>query len=344
MLVPFAFAVFVWAASTCVGYTTMQIEDKTFNMGILKALCPLILMGWINHLNFKDKLLFPCICISIISIVVMIAMLNNSILENVLYSYFTTDNGLMMISRREFLGISIASAFYRSTPILIIPLAKATQQVFEKRTYKRILIFIILLLGLFAGGNRACILSAIGIPVTIYIYKLYASHKLNQFLLSVVIFSLTGVVLLFNLLIETQETSNAIKFGHLESYINFFNDNYWTFIFGQGPGGLMYSIGFKGYSVQTEWTYIELIRYFGLIGAFVVVLIYSYPLVLSIKNYKALNPPAYFIVGYVFYLIVAGTNPLLLSSTGVLVCYYYYSCIFYKNDERVRGRDSHVIV
>lgn len=330
LLIPFIVSLIIWTVSTCIGYTTLQIEDPTFNTGILKALLPLILLGWIKYLNFLNKLLAPCIVISIISITVMVAMCFDPLLEKVLYTFFTDENGLMMISRREFLGISISSAFYRSTPVLIFPLARVTQQLIEKKSKKNILLFIIFFFGLFSGGNRACILSALGIPICIYLFNLYSKRKYNQLLSFLLIFSSFAIYVIYELLSESHEVSNVAKFGHLESYIIFFNDNYWTLLFGQGPGGLMFSLGFNSYTVQTEWSYIELFRYFGIFGALIIFLIYFFPLLVSIKHYKSFNSPSFFIVGCIFYLIAAGTNPLLLSSTGMIICFYCYSYIYHK--------------
>lgn len=344
LLLPFFLSLIVWALSTCVGYSMSQIEDQEFNIGILKSLLPFILIGWIKNLNFKDKILFPCIVISIISIIVMIAMYFNPILERALYAFFTQDNGLMMIGKREFLGIPISSAFYRSTPTIIIPLALVSQQLIDKGTKKNLILFIILFLGLFAGGNRACMLSALGIPIASYLYKLYKNKQHKKLLFLLFMFSILGIFILYKLLSETQETSNAVKFGHLESYLIFFNDNIWTIIFGQGPGGLMYSLGFNQYSVQTEWSYIEMIRYFGIVGAFIIVLIYCYPLFVIIKQHKNFNSSSSLIIGYIFYLITAGTNPLLLGSTGMIVCFYCYSYVFYKNNHVFRNSNSIIVI
>lgn len=331
LFIPFLLAVIVWLVSSCIGYASLSIVDFEFNVGIFKSFMPLLLIGWIKYLNFRDKLLIPCILISIISIVVLLAMLYFKEFEAVLYGYFTKDNGLMMISRRSFIGLEFVSAFYRTTPVIIIPLSVISYNIILKnRSNKNFLQFVILSLGLFSGGNRACMLSAIGIPTTIYLYKLYINKELHKFIFLCIFMSLVFVCILWMLLTDTEETSNIIKYGHITSYIQYFNDNIEYVLFGSGAGSLFYSKGFGTLSVQTEWTYIELVRYFGIIGAIVILGIFTYPVFKFIRLMRTKSEYLPIIVGYVYYLCLAGTNPLLLSSTGMIICLYMYSCAYYK--------------
>ncbi len=328
--IPIFVAILVWSTSSLFGWIDGEITDNDFNIGILKSFMPLILIGWIRYLNFTDSLFIPCLIVAIISIIVEIAMLFFPELEAFCYSYFTAENGLMMMSRRTFVGINFSSAFYRSTPLLSIALAVALNNYFYKKSVVAAILWIVLFLGLFAGGNRACMLSAIGICTLLYLFRLYHLKRYYRFsILSVIVITLFACILIM-LLNDTQESSNVAKFGHLYSYAKLFNEKPSVFIVGQGAGAVFYSEGFNSLTLQTEWTYIELIRFFGLPGGLLIVGIFIYPLLYVIRNSKHYNQPLSIIVGYSFYLLIAGTNPLLLSSTGMLACLYSYSYIYFR--------------
>ena len=86
-----------------------------------------------------------------------------------------------------------------------------------------------------------------------------------------------------------------------------------------------YSSGFLRVTNLTEWTYLELIRYFGIL-ALVIIYIFYRPLVNLWKNFQ--NNLSYTLFwAYLAYLLIAGTNPLLLSSTGMVVLLIVYSYV-----------------
>ena len=124
---------------------------------------------------------------------------------------------------------------------------------------------------------------------------------------------------------EPGEASNAIKYAHLTSYSILFESHPEYVLFGQGPGSIFYSAGFGRWTTLTEWTYIELIRNYGLFSLvfMTVVLIPVYKL---LKQHR--NAQAFGIFGaYMGFLFIAGTNPLLVSSTGMIVILSAYSYV-----------------
>jgi O-antigen ligase len=77
--------------------------------------------------------------------------------------------------------------------------------------------------------------------------------------------------------------------------------------------------------VATEWSYFEMIRMFGLIGATVIIVLFVFPLYIIYKKRKVLENAIPIFLGYFIYLIVGGTNPLLIGSSGMLVLLVSYS-------------------
>ena len=152
---------------------------------------------------------------------------------------------------------------------------------------------------------------------------------------SVFLFSVVFFVLLAMLLLEENEASNMVKYAHLTSYKNLFNEHPEYLLLGQGPGTEFYSLGFREMTVKTEWTYLELIRNYGImcLPILYVILKPLYDLfALSVKQESTIAVA----LAYMIYLVIAGTNPLLLSSTGMFVllsAYSYVACIKNKSEK-----------
>ncbi|MBR7166466.1 MAG: hypothetical protein IKD38_01830 [Bacteroidaceae bacterium] len=123
---------------------------------------------------------------------------------------------------------------------------------------------------------------------------------------------------------ESNEPSNLVKYAHLTSYKELFNSNPEYLILGQGPATEFYSMGFRKMTLKTEWTYLELVRNYGVLCLPILYVILSplFRLIKLARKYDSAIPMAF---AYVTYLIIAGTNPLLMSSTGMLVLLSAYS-------------------
>ena len=68
---------------------------------------------------------------------------------------------------------------------------------------------------------------------------------------------------------------------------------------------------------MTELTYLEILRSYGLFGAVFVLALLSYPFrVLARREYHESH---YVLLAYLCYLIICVSNPLLFSSSGMLV-------------------------
>lgn len=302
--------------------------DYDFAMMIFKSFAPLLLLLWIDKIELLDKITFPSICISIVCILITCTMFWFEDIELLIYDFLSENNNFIMMSRREFLGISFTGVFYRSLPLVIIPCSVYSYKYwFEKRNKKKnFAISLILFAALFFSGTRASMLSALLIFSGTAITKLYRikGGMIVLYLLLVLGIMFFGM-LLFSLLAETDESSNEIKYGHLKSYMRLFEENFDVLFWGQGVGGMFYTKGFGGVTVQTEWSFIELIRYFGIFGAIYIILIFLYPIFAIWKKRFLLQYAFPIIGGYILYLLIAGTNPLLINSTGMLALLVIYS-------------------
>jgi hypothetical protein len=179
---------------------------------------------------------------------------------------------------------------------------------------------------IFWSGTRALMLAACGVVLFVLVYKMSRVYFWRGI---VPIFALMSIVVIFYatslFLSEKTETSNVIKMGHINSYKELFKSEPSILFLGQGAGSLFYSSGFKEYVSQTEWSYVEMLRMFGVFGFIWILILYLYPALKIWQQRHNILLAIPFLTGYLFYFLVAGTNPLLLGSNGLLMLLIAYS-------------------
>lgn len=314
--------------SFTIGYAKDYQFDYSFTISVLKGFSLLILLLWIDKYNVIDKLIFPSLIIGIIVIFTSFVFFYKPHIFNILYDFFINHDATMMAGRRSFIGIGFVSFFYKSLPVLIIPASIYTYKFFYCTNAKRkdFLIMSLLLTALFLGGTRACMLAVIFISA--FNLLLWLSHSnLGKLVLIPLLISFLFVfsILIFFLISEKNEESNKVKFANLDSYSDLLIKHPSILLSGQGAGSMFYSKGRDSMVVQTEWSYLEIIRMFGIFGGTLIVILFGMPLYLIYKKKKLLELWIPMFLGYLLYLFVGGTNPLLIGSTGMLVLLSAYS-------------------
>jgi len=181
-------------------------------------------------------------------------------------------------------------------------------------------------LTLYFSGTRANLLSLILIVIFYLGYFLYRKSKVWFLLfvgfgILVVLFTLPSVMAVF---LNKQEASNAIKFSYLSSYSDYFDHHLLSLLFGQGIGGTFYASGLHRMIDVSELTYFELIRIWGIPVTLIFVGTLILPLLAEIRAKKV----THLFIAYLAYLFISGTNPLLMSSTGMLVLVYVFTNTF----------------
>ena len=249
------------------------------------------------------------------------------------YKYFVLDKGAAVYALRDYGKITMLMIFYKTSPLLVFPLSYFLYKIFidsqKKASFIQYLLTILIAITLFLSGTRANLLSLFLIPLFYVGFFIYRKSK-SWFVL-ITALGLLSFLLAFpsfwNVIMNRHETSNIIKFGYLPSYADYFSGHLLSLIFGQGIGGRFFAHGLHQYMDVTELTYLELIRIWGIPIAAVFGLILIWPLVKEIREKKL----SHLFIAYLAYLFIAGTNPLLLSSTGMLVLVYVFSIEFSSN-------------
>ena len=307
--------------------------DYSFTIFIYKTFAPLILLVWIDRLKFLETIYFPATVVAIVSIAIYYVFIK----------YYGTDfffklnrfsnmpHRTFTISIRSFLGHDIWGVYYRSAPILLLPISIYFSNLLDKnkRNVKIFLSCLLLFATTLLSGTRALMISSCGVVIFVLINKMRVMHFWRK---SVFIITLIGggalffATLLF--LSDNAEASNIVKIGHMNSYITLFKSHPLVLFLGQGAGSLLYSSGFGNYVPQTEWSYVEMLRMFGVFGFILLLILYLFPAYKIWKQRQCMPIAMPFIIGYLFYLLNAGTNPLLLGSNGMLVLLISYSVAY----------------
>jgi hypothetical protein len=321
----------VISVSVVMGYLQGFTFDTQMTKQIYKTYVLLFLLLYISKLSLLEKMFFPALVIAFIVIIIYSLITFYPPVERPISLFFAAKDNLIKLSRRTFIGIEFLSIYYKSISLLIIPLAFYVYKVLfeDKNKLKNCCLSIMLFIALLFSGTRACMLSAIFLISLMIIIRVYKSKTGKLVALTMICLAMIGSsIIIHKLLNDKKEYSLQVRSGHIESYKKLVAEHPLILIVGEGAGSKFYSEGFKEDTALTEWSYAELIRWFGLVGAGIVVFIYFFPLYIFYQKRKILTYSLPARIGYSLYLFIAGTNPLLLGSTGLITLLIMYSYAF----------------
>lgn len=300
----------------------------------LKSFLFLFYLFYVNDKELKICKTFynMCILLAIVEICLLLYMRHSSINELALYHFATNHNNFVMVGHRSYYGIfKMDIVFYKTSPLLCFSLVISLYFLYTTKKKKYLVHTILFFLGMFISGTRANILTCVMLVFLIYLYFCF---KYKKRILFVVFIGLLFVFVAFYVIIfllVTPEPSTDIKSGHLKGYMELFNSNLLkTLTFGFGPAKYFYSYGVEQELSATELTYMDLIKNYGVVGTLLMISMLCVPILNLINNKKIDLFQKYILFwGYVAYLFIAGTNPLLISSTGFILI----SIMFYVSDK-----------
>mgnify|MGYP000869180642 CR=1 FL=1 len=208
--------------------------------------------------------------------------------------------------------------FYKTTPLLIIGLAYFVIK-------GRIVLSALLFLALCLSGTRANFVAGI---LTIYLcfFADMFKNKEKFVIFTVALLAFLLIVYFFVLddfIVKSQAkaSSDDIKYSDVNDIVNLFLNDKINILFGFGVGSF-FETSARGMVNTVEMTYFDYFRQVGIVlfVLFMVFIIYPIYFLIKFKIY-------WLVVSYTLYLIVAGTNPLLVNSTAFVVYILVYSII-----------------
>lgn len=227
--------------------------------------------------------------------------------------------------------------FFKTSPLLIIAL-------FNNFNKKNKSMFLATCIAILLTGARANVAFSF---LTLLLYYINLNHKKISMLKLTIILIISTIlsVTLFifmpkiiDIFIIKGYESDLVRIGHIKGVLEVWEKNPITFITGTGLGSYFFSYS-VGYANSIEIPYIDLIRQVGIINFSVYMIFIIYPIILK----KTSSYKKYLYVGY---LLIASTNPLLISSTGYLIYTYMYVGINnrkYKQYEKGEKRKNYGI-
>ena len=326
MLVPILGVFFVLSFGFIVAVLQESPIDYDFLMGTFKGMSPLFLLLWVHHYDVLKIARAPAILTCIVILVIYGFVVSNPLIERGLFYYSKEHNEMVMLNTRNLLGVKVFGMYYRSIvsiiPVLYFELYSAYR--LHRRRCFRGLVCLVVIATFFISGTRAMMLTPLFI-LGVVGYRRIANSRRSKYFLYPALFLLVLAFLLLVFLLATQEgdKSNAIKYGHLDSYAQLFNNHIEYFIWGQGTGTTFYSEGFHRIVPLTEWIYIDLVRNYGLLSL-IILAVYLYPLFVFLRRRNDSFTTG-LAVTYIAFLLIAGTNPFLLNSQGMCVLWMMYA-------------------
>jgi hypothetical protein len=228
----------------------------------------------------------------------------------------------MDFGHRIYGGMHFPTVFYKTSPLIVIAICYYAFLFVRSHRISSALALTINVLGMFLSGTRANILISLAAPLFVFCW--YARRKiLTLTITSVVLIGVVGASMaVLKDMFSTGEVSNQVKIGYLSDYARVLGEPL-NMLLGQGLGASFMCFTLQENITVTELSFLEVFRFYGVfLGIFFVGLL-LYPIFMLLRDRRPEN--GFMLIGYVLYLLIATTNPLLFSSSGMIVL----SCVVY---------------
>ena len=285
------------------------------------AFVPLLMLLWIDHYNVIRLSVIPVTLAALIVLLLFWLIFFFNQLEGPIYVYMGLHDDTIMMSNRVFLGVKLFCMYPKSTAAFLPVFGYALYNSLRNpkgRIMNIIITFVLLHMFLISGTRSSVMLPVLLVGAIVMLYCRNGRYMRYIVYPAFLVFGILFFLLLAMLLMEENEPSNMVKYAHLTSYKELFEQNPIYLILGQGPATEFYSAGFRRMTMQTEWTYLEFVRNYGVLCLPILYVIVR-PMVTLLKLAGKNESTLAIALAYMIYLVIAGTNPLLLSSTGMLV-------------------------
>lgn len=302
----------------------------------------LIVLLYVSRIDLLHPL---CIILTLLSLLIIAIPLirDYSPLAYGILSSMGQEYGVLRLGERVYGGIRFETVFYVTSPMIAIAVATYVYKSMVTTGGKRILNIILSVINIYAmflAGIRNTIIVSILLPLIVMFW--FSKHKLimiNIFMAICIAVILSNVGVVVDMF-DSENVSNAVKIGYLEDYNKIFS-NIRYLLFGQGIGAYNYWTVLGQSTSGTELTYMEVFRNYGILLGSLVILLLLYPF----KYFKGNNMDCKCaLLGYASYLIMCASNPLLFSSSGMLMLSIVMSRCFYLHNVNTTLMNSQKVV
>ena len=303
IIMPFVAIVFSYISATVMGNPV----DVEFFMGTIKGFSMLLLLLWVPYYNVLKITKITSLILSIVASILFILVMSNELIEAAVFTYVCSHDDMIMMSHRSFLGINVYGMYYKSLISTILPFYLYCYALFveRKHVFWNSIAVIFITFSFAITGTRSTMLLPIAMIVLAAFQGARHTKWMKMLLYPLLFVGVMGfLVLVYKLATEKGETSNMIKYAHLASYARQFYYYPEYYIWGQGA----------------------LFRMLGL-ATLLVLTTLAYPLY-AMRRYVRVEFTLGIAIAYIMFLFISGTNPLLVSSTGMAVVLMGYAYVY----------------
>jgi hypothetical protein len=242
-------------------------------------------------------------------------------------SLFLNMQGVALIGSRSFGEIELPMIFFVTIPLAVLAVPFLVNRIFGagagrgKRFWAAGYLGLLLLAVYFSAARALSLVLLLEcLACFLYVIRRRVLLATGTLVLAAALFLAGLTALLQTQLLSAGEQSNSIKIAHFQSFLELVNDDPVLLLTGDGLGAVYHSRapGVNQEVYQTELTYVDMVRYFGLAGSLLLLMLLFLPL--SGPGDKGLLA-----IGLGSYFVVAGNNPLLFNSTGMLAIVFFWS-------------------
>lgn len=303
-------------AGLCVGNSSAYDFDAAVSLSSSFMFFLLIFVVYEKQNEFNHVLIFMLALLSVFIIYLMYSLMateNAGVNALIIYLNYTVESA--KITYRQFGSIELPMIYYKTSPLILVGVAALYYATCSPRV--KYCIYPVYFIALALSGTRAnIIISVLVLFVLIYLKSGAFSRALLLSCCCVILFFIAP--LLIDSFFSATEVSNEVKLGHVTSYLQLFGNARYI-LMGDGFGGMFYTVGNNELAVNTELVYFDIVRWFGFIPAMFVFVFLIYPSIVFWQKKQVM-----LFVCYVGYMAISASNPLFMSSTGMLAMVYFF--------------------
>ncbi|KAB7664654.1 hypothetical protein [Plesiomonas shigelloides] len=313
-----------------VGFASSFATDSNIDLSIQFFMSTLILLLvyyiYIYNVDF-EKILFSCLII-LACFTLFISMLHSFNLLPEYMKYFFEKYSLGSIGSRELAGILVPMIHFGTVPILFLGVVISCGYMLKRGlNFRNLLVLIVFLIVIVLSSSRALILLS-------FLYIFFMLYIRSGFLFKLALVCFISIVIYINfkfiyMNLSSDDFSNSVKIGHVLGFFDYFS--WHNLVLGNGLASYYYSPGVSKLVAHTEITPLDQIRYFGLIPVIIIYGSLILPGIVLVLNENDTHIKMKFL-GFVMYLLMSLTNPVLFNSFGILVILWWWSVLL-----KVRG-------
>ena len=306
LLVPF------WAMF--IAYITNSLTDVPYAMSQVRSMLYVTIFFFVvtMRLNVLLKVMWiNGIIMAVVTLILFFLSQLGGVFLAVIYDYCNASGNFTMAYNRNFLGYQINGLYFTAGSLIIFSFV---YNLYQYRGRLKLILSIVPFLSLMVAGSRTPML----VQLLILLVYLYDKNILGKFLTRVSALIVLGMLVMVTYLLATQEkeASNEVKYDNFESYVEDLGDK-GHLIWGAGLGSEFYAKG-RGVKLSySELSYMDILRMYGLPVGLCFIFLFFAPFFWLWKYYPRSQFLKRYSLGYVLFLILSGTNPLLLGSIGL---------------------------